>query len=778
MIGKIFWDSGTSRTESQRPVVSPSRTYRLLYCIAACQAFLWVHESHAGGWTRSESGTSVLLDHVCLTNLTNGTAVGLQGIILHTPGGGAAWTSSLREDLPQAWSPTPRGRDSFFVVPGHRDSLTRVDFADYCSDSGNTVSGVVVFDRNESGTVDPGKQPIPGWCIYVRGPKNDSAVTDESGKYWLFHLPPGEYTVEAQARRGWVQSHPAGAYSVIFHGLGQGYDQMNFALHREQSRIRIPFRVSDSSVSAHKDIAWGVRAGAAYGFWHVDPNATVIDSFEGEFEIPPRSYPVFFGFFDARLEDPRRSRELLGEGGWTDMRDFRSPDQRDTFYISFTPSYITGGDYPMKLRWSKELVQNSFGGPVTLSDQFGSAVDMKATDSVFIADKRVYYVLIVTQGPNLPSALTRQWALVSVPSLYGRSEIKALFPSAVSPAFSWPPGIHYRANPVMDPGEGYWLKCSFPADTSLLFTGAIGTPDTMIVHRGWNIIGSSLHNVDVSTVATIPPGIIAGRFVAYAGRYTFTDTLMPYRGYWVKADTDGILVLNAAGPGLLARGGPGAVFREALARSSSLRIHDATGCTQTLFFASTTTADVPDLHALELPPLPPAGIFDARYASNSLLEVVEGGLAKECPILLSSAVYPVHISWDCTSDSVVSSLRVSDRKIPMRGSGEVTISGPQRQIVLTIKGRGSVPARYVLMQNYPNPFNPTTTIRYTLPNAIYVTLKVYDILGRELKTLVDAYQGAGYKSVQFDATHYASGIYFYRLQAGKFTDTKRLLLLR
>jgi hypothetical protein len=99
------------------------------------------------------------------------------------------------------------------------------------------------------------------------------------------------------------------------------------------------------------------------------------------------------------------------------------------------------------------------------------------------------------------------------------------------------------------------------------------------------------------------------------------------------------------------------------------------------------------------------------------------------------------------------------------------VAGVASQIV-------SVPASYSLAQNYPNPFNPSTTIRYHLPNLSHVTLAVFNTLGQQVATLVQAQQEAGYHEVKFDGTALASGVYFYRLQAGDFVATKQLLLLK
>jgi Secretion system C-terminal sorting domain len=91
---------------------------------------------------------------------------------------------------------------------------------------------------------------------------------------------------------------------------------------------------------------------------------------------------------------------------------------------------------------------------------------------------------------------------------------------------------------------------------------------------------------------------------------------------------------------------------------------------------------------------------------------------------------------------------------------------------------GQMPQEFFLSQNYPNPFNPTTVIRYQLAKTGIVRLNVYDVLGRQIATLVDEVKSAGLYTAAFNAANLPSGVYFYRLHAGSFADTKKLILLK
>ena len=89
-----------------------------------------------------------------------------------------------------------------------------------------------------------------------------------------------------------------------------------------------------------------------------------------------------------------------------------------------------------------------------------------------------------------------------------------------------------------------------------------------------------------------------------------------------------------------------------------------------------------------------------------------------------------------------------------------------------------MPKDYNLSQNYPNPFNPSTSINYSIPIGGIVKLKVFDVLGREVATLVNTQQKTGNHKIEFNASKFASGIYFYTLQINDFISTKKMVLLK
>ena len=88
------------------------------------------------------------------------------------------------------------------------------------------------------------------------------------------------------------------------------------------------------------------------------------------------------------------------------------------------------------------------------------------------------------------------------------------------------------------------------------------------------------------------------------------------------------------------------------------------------------------------------------------------------------------------------------------------------------------PLEYSLSQNYPNPFNPTTSFNYSLPSDGKVMIKIYDALGREVKTLVDEFKHSGKYTVYFNSTGLASGVYIYKLVSGNYNTVKKMILMK
>jgi hypothetical protein len=89
-----------------------------------------------------------------------------------------------------------------------------------------------------------------------------------------------------------------------------------------------------------------------------------------------------------------------------------------------------------------------------------------------------------------------------------------------------------------------------------------------------------------------------------------------------------------------------------------------------------------------------------------------------------------------------------------------------------------IPDKYILYQNYPNPFNPWTMIKYDIPKDGFVTIKIYDMLGREITELVGENEKAGFYSILFNGSNLSSGMYLYKIQAGSYSQTKKMVLIK
>ncbi len=178
---------------------------------------------------------------------------------------------------------------------------------------------------------------------------------------------------------------------------------------------------------------------------------------------------------------------------------------------------------------------------------------------------------------------------------------------------------------------------------------------------------------------------------------------------------------------------------------------------------------------------------DAEAVANTLISQYPGtGIAERALILLAS-LYQYNTSYGQVSSTALAELdkNVANTTyaglIPALTSGPVNVSSApasgNKHVSLDKAAISSVPLKFEL-GNYPNPFNPTTIIRYQLPKAGRITLRVYDVLGREVETLVNSYQNSGVYSVQFNGANLASGVYFYRLTVPGESRVAKMILMK
>jgi hypothetical protein len=162
------------------------------------------------------------------------------------------------------------------------------------------------------------------------------------------------------------------------------------------------------------------------------------------------------------------------------------------------------------------------------------------------------------------------------------------------------------------------------------------------------------------------------------------------------------------------------------------------------------------------------GVVNLSSKSNRGISADNGKLIKLQLAVNSNKTLNTSLHFD---SAAVKDEATCSRRIYKLKDGQIKI----RTGVEKIK---PIPQEYVLFQNYPNPFNPSTIIRYEIPKESKVTIKIYDILGREVFTLLNGKQLAGRYEVEWNAISFASGIYFYAIKAGNFFDVKKLILIK
>lgn len=363
-----------------------------------------------------------------------------------------------------------------------------------------------------------------------------------------------------------------------------------------------------------------------------------------------------------------------------------------------------------------------------------------------------------------------RWNLVSIPVKTAENRKTILFPNSSSNAFGYIPGIGYEIFNELTRLKGYWIK--YPALTQEKFIGCEFTSDSTNLIQGWNLLGSLSLPISLNSMSTFPEDIIEGFVYEYSGRYSMADTIYPGKAYWVKVNSNGSIYLNASTPKMKLS----IMNKQILGNFNTIKFIDKSGMEQVLYFSANDNIE-PKM--FELPPRPPKSAFDIRFSSDRIYEKITNLFDKK--ITLQSVELPLKIEWDIKDQNKYILSDLEKVQIAMKGKGGSLLESI-RENQLIMKQIASdpkqIPSEYSLKQNYPNPFNSITLISYSIPKDEYVTLKVFNVLGAEIATLVNEFKEAGYHEIGWDASEVPSGVYLYKLTSGNFNSVKKMLLIR
>lgn len=570
------------------------------------------------------------------------------------------------------------------------------------------------------------------------------------------------------------------------------------------------------------------------------------DTALGEFMLPPLP-PT--GIFDARFVNPHLNDDgtCFDQGLLTDLRQFASTVQIDTYLVHFQPSELATS---VRLSWS--ALTQSYDGPVVMRDQFGGFllnVDMKAETTVTITNLALSAVVITAEGPTIPeeaTGVTLPAESVTQFTATLRGIVTAGF-GITTARFQWGPTTNYwYETPVQDVSD---------IDTSQLAVPLNGLSSATTYHfrlvyeNNGTFFGE---DQSFTTLVVIPPEVLS---VPLQVRRTSGPSINLLMGVHPQAtrcvDPDlGEYFLPPAPPQgtfdarWLDPRGPEGCFDQGLSvdlrRQSErtqldtfrlaiqspiegfpiriswanvlnyfngpLRLIDIYGGlivdvdmenVTHHFLTDPLVTEFLILAGDSLTGSPGVLTEDAAFVTGTSAQL--RGLVNSHGFATAvwfdwgttpsygSSTTPIAIDADTTTIGVARTLftlspgttyhfRIAAQNV------NGLVHGPDRSFTTfpstSVGDQTDLPGSFALYQNYPNPFNPETMIRFDLPMESTITLKIYDVLGRELETLVNGRLQAGSHTATLLANQWGSGIYLYRLQAGEFVQIRRMVLMK
>jgi surface protein len=459
------------------------------------------------------------------------------------------------------------------------------------------------------------------------------------------------------------------------------------------------------------------------------------------------------------------------------FRDFRPISDYETVWQLRVSSEDA---LPLRISWDANSLPED--GTIVIRDAIdGSFInyDMQSVNQLEINQEFIKDLLITYRlNSKIEINLTEKWNLISLPVL--RSEPIRYFdllPDAVSGTL-YGFADTYVLNDVLTPGESYWIRMSRPVN--LTVSGRHLDAIDIELRKGWNMIAGPSIVVTVGEILDPDKIIVEGSLFGYSGAYSNISTFEPGKGYWIRAKQPGSIRLG----GEIRNKNPVVDISDILKGFSRIDFlsTDDDFVLSSLFLAGT----IPSRYSVmnfELPPVPPGGLMDVRWEDDTY---VNESMFASAIIQQQERVTRLKLS-DIPGDNknINRSILVREysyerfiSEVELRSSEFFSLSHETNKVVIEVLESFEKPTEFALSQNFPNPFNPSTTIRYALPEAAQVRLEVYTVTGQRVATLASGEQNAGWHAVDFDGSGLASGVYVYRLQAGGFVQTRKLMLIK
>jgi hypothetical protein len=374
--------------------------------------------------------------------------------------------------------------------------------------------------------------------------------------------------------------------------------------------------------------------------------------------------------------------------------------------------------------------------------------------------------------PSLPvvnRTVSKGWNLVGLPVSVGDSSRTSVFPDATPRTlFGYDGSLNQDS--VLARGQGYFLH--YERSNSVNINGTELSALQLTLDNGWNLISAPSCEIPVSAINDSDGIVAAGSIYGLSQGYVVADTVKPAHGYWLRATEGGQISLDC---GSTATGkNTEAVADAELDGYQKLSIRDASGAHQMLFFDG-AEAQPSKKSSFEMPPVPPEGIFDARFSNHRRL--IDGASGT---IRIQSSDYPITV--ELSGSAAETTYRLEERSgseilqaHPLTSASSVKITNPAVDALVISNEAASVgetPEQFELYGNYPNPFNPQTSISFSLPEKAAVEVSIYSALGSKIMEAAAEEMSAGRQTVTIDASALSSGVYLYRVTMNTASDVR------